>query len=134
MVFDPDTAPRSGKEFREWYFRETDWDVENPDYGSKLALPPLREWYERMTERFPDLNGMSLDMSSSEDSQLNKPLIDYSFAPHLVYASMRPEQSDEAWELAQSLAKEFGLGTYDPMSDDESHNHCIRFPDGPLPD
>jgi hypothetical protein len=123
-VFDPAVAPRSGTSFRNWYEEQTNWDMEEPDPELDILAQPLRRWYEAMVARFPDMN------RSPTETDTN---IDYCFTPHLIYCSMRPQHSNQAWKLAQELAATEGIGSYDPMSDDERNNRCIVFPDGPLP-
>jgi hypothetical protein len=123
-VFDPDVAPRDGKGFRKWYDRQVDWDIDAPEPSPNILVKPLRRWYESMTAQFPDMMRAGAEGETA---------VDYSFTEHFVYCSMSSKRGDDAWALARKLAAEIGIGTYDPMSDDERRNDCIVFPDGPLP-
>ena len=123
VVFDPDVAPRDGKRFRAWYDEQVDWDIDAPDPEPSILSQPIRNWYDSMTARFPDVNRAQAEGDTA---------IDYGFNKHFMYCSMQPARSNEAWKLAQELAATLNLGTYDPMSDDERSNRCIVFPDGPL--
>ena len=125
VVFDADAAPRSGKAFRAWYDKQVDWDMDSPFPAPAILSPSLQLWYASMITRFPDMHRSQ----SNGDTA-----IDYCFSEHFMYCSMSPSRSNDAWKLAQELASTNGLGTYDPMSDDELSNRCIVFPEGPLPD
>ena len=124
VVFDPNIAPRDGKQFRAWYDVQVDWDIDAPDPAPDVLVTPLRQWYDAMIRQYPDM------VRSGNDTPM---AIDYCFNAHFMYCSMAPEYGTQAWALAKELAQQFGLGTYDPMSDDERNNGCIVFPDGPLP-
>jgi hypothetical protein len=122
-VFDPTVAPRDGKRFRSWYDEQVDWDIDAPDPSPSILVEPLHRWYSAMTSRFPDLIRSKAEGETA---------IDYCFTKHFIYCSMLLNHGDEAWDLARKLAAEIGIGTYDSMSDNERHNSCIVFPDGPL--
>jgi hypothetical protein len=123
-VFDPAVAPRDGKGFRAWYDQQVDWDIDAPDPEPSILAQPLRQWYEAMTVQYPDKIWSGADGDAA---------IDYCFTQHFIYCSMSPNRGADAWKLAQKLAVDLGIGTYDPMSDNERDNSCIVFPDGPFP-
>jgi hypothetical protein len=125
MVFDPASAPRSPRAFRAWYRDQTDWtdDCNDPS----IATSAIQGWYREVATRFPDANQPGVDPRVIDETYG-----DYNFTGHICYVAFRPRVADEAWALIQAVAAKHQLGTYDPNSDDEFNNDCIRFPDGPL--
>jgi len=127
MVFDPTVAPRSPKGFRAWYRVQTDWTDDDAYSDSSVSVPAIQSWYREMTTRFPDANQPVVDAGA-----INETYGDYNISRSIYYVAFRPQVADDAWVLIQALAAKHQLGTYDPNSDDERSNDCIRFPDGPL--
>ena len=126
VVFDPSGAPREGKAFRQWFFETSEWADGELNFNPNHSSPPLQQWYQAMSERFPDLG------QAREDADADERWVDYTFGRHLIQVSMTPKFANEAWSLAREKAKELGLGYYDCMSDNGKDNRTIVFPDGPL--
>ncbi|MEM8576063.1 MAG: hypothetical protein AAGF48_15750 [Pseudomonadota bacterium] len=125
-VFDPASAPKDGLAFRKWYEDRMEWDESENVDDPALLSSSLRSWYTEMTSQFPDFVLTDTDDRNG---------MDYSFTNGFIYCSMPsgPGDANSAWSLAKRKAKQFGVGTYDCMSDDGRDNSCIVFPDGPLP-
>lgn len=124
MVFDPPSAPRDHRDFRSWYYEQTDW----PDdyaHDPSIATPGIQSWYRQMTAHFPDANVSGVDPSARDERHG-----DYNFGRHICYVAFQPNVADEAWALVRSFVAANELGTYDPNSDDERSGDSIRFPDG----
>jgi hypothetical protein len=125
MVFDPASAPRDHRDFRSWYYEQTDWpDDYDPD--PSVTTPGIQSWYRQMVSHFPDANVPGVD-SQAIDERYG----DYNFGKHICYVAFRPNVANEAWARVRSFAADHGLGTYDPNSDDERSGDSIRFPDDP---
>lgn len=124
MVFDSASAPRDHRDFRSWYYEQTDW----PDdyaHDPSITTPGIQSWYGQMIAHFPDANVTGVDPKA-----INERYGDYNFGKHICYVAFQPNVTNEARALVQSFAVRLGLGTYDPNSDDERSGDSIRFPDG----
>lgn len=126
MVFDPASAPRDHRDFRSWYYEQTDWP-DDDDHDPSITTPGIQSWYRQMIAHFPDANVTGVDPGAIDERYG-----DYNFGKHICYVAFRPNVANEAWALVQSFAAELGLGTYDPNSDDGRSGNSIRFPDGPV--
>jgi hypothetical protein len=126
MVFDPASAPRDHRDFRSWYYQQTDWP-DDYDHDPSITTPGIQSWYQQMIVHFPDAN-----VQGVEPQAIDERYGDYNFAKHICYVAFRSTVANEAWALVQSFAADNGLGTYDPNSDDERSGASIRFPDGPV--
>ena len=79
MVFEKSKAPKTKKDFMEWYFTQTQWS-EAHDYNSvSVTSPCLRNWFMEMKNIFPQMNGEYApdDESIEADSDLEAHLTDY---------------------------------------------------------
>jgi hypothetical protein len=125
-VFDPATAPRNGAAFRAWFEERLAMEVAEAEDKPDLLTPPLRAWYDAMTARFPDfIRTETYDPGG----------MDYSFSSDTIhFVKPRARGFDQVESFAKQKAADFGLGTYDIMSDDGHKGRYIVFPDSPLPD
>lgn len=115
MVFEGEKAPRPKSGFMKWYERQVEWE-EDHDYRSvKVCSPSLQSWFLAMKEDFPPMNGeFSPDPDQLEDFESRT--ADYSFGWEMIYAGFAWSAAGEACALAKSLARQYGLGFFDPGS------------------
>ena len=125
MVFDPTSAPRDHRDFRSWYYEQTDWP-DDYDHDPSISTPAIQSWYRQMVTHLPDANTPGID-----PAVIDERYGDYNFGKHVCYVAFQPDVANEAWARVRSVAAEEGLGTYDPNSDDERSGDSIRFPDSP---
>ena len=116
MVFDPGLAPATS-EIAEWYGEVMEAGAESYDFaaGSDPASGKsdrLRAFYDEMRARFPAMNGPD---AVSDDEVDNDRVTGYEFYPGFVYMDFRWSACEAAVEAVSALAREKGLGLFDPQ-------------------
>lgn len=128
MVFEKTKAPKTKKEFLEWYEIQTEWS-ENHDYQSvRVSAPALQNWFMEMKETFPPMNGEYAPDSDlvNENENLYIHLVDYCMGQDVIYASFSWSVAEEAYELVRKLAQKHEIGFFDASS----NRADIILPDG----
>lgn len=128
MVFEKTKAPKTKKEFLQWFGKQTEWS-EDHDYETiGVASPALQNWFQEMKETFPPMNGEYAPDQKllDEDENLESHTVDYCIGRNVIYAAFAWSTAEEAYELVRKLAQKHDVGFFD-VSDD---NADIILPDG----
>ena len=127
MVFEKTKAPRTKKEFMEWYEKQTEWGEDHDYQTIGVASPALQSWFMEMKETFPPMNGeyAPSDEAIEADENLESRLTDYCIGRDVIYAAFAWSQAEEAYELVRNLAQKHGVGFFDASGDCD-----IIMPDG----
>ena len=128
MVFETAKAPKTKKEFLEWYKVQTEWG-EGHDYQTiAVASPSLQNWFMEMKETFPAMNGEFApdEEEIDEDENLESHLVDYCIGRDVIYAAFSWSAMDEAYEQTRRLAQKHGAGFFDASG----RNADVILPDG----
>jgi predicted DNA-binding WGR domain protein len=107
LVFDPQAAPRSRKDFMAWYSKQTEWTEAHGYSDPRVCTPALRSWFFEMSRQFPPMSGPVAD--DIDDSLLT----DYSIGRSLIYAAFAWSQADKARKQAFQLAKRHRVGFFE---------------------
>ena len=119
MVFDPSVAPRDRKEFLDWYRKQTEWSEGHSYDDPAVTTPDLSNWFASISKEFPPMNG-----PLASDDYENPKVTDYSTGKEVIYAAFAWSQAEVAFEAANSLAAQHGVGFFNVSSE---HGE-IRFP------
>ena len=122
MVFEASAAPRDRERFEQWYRKQTEWTEHHNYDDPSVSSPALRNWYDAITQAFPNMNSPEL---SDEDFDTSRPS-DYSVGTNVIYAAFAWTEAENAYSLARRLAVENAVGFYD-VSDDQGGQE-IYFP------
>ena len=114
MVFVPEAAPKTAKEFNAWYDSVTDWEDDKPYNDPAVCVAALQNWYTEMTVFFPDLNGEDTDVDRNRPT-----LTDYSIAENFIYLNAGMRQAGPVSDKSMELASKYKLGFFDCQSEDE---------------
>ena len=127
MVFEKTKAPRTKKEFMEWYEKQTEWGEDHDYQTIGVSSPALQSWFMEMKETFPPMNGeyAPSDEAIEADENLESRLTDYCIGRDVIYAAFAWSQAEEAYELVRNLAQKHGVGFFDASGDCD-----IIMPDG----
>lgn len=128
MVFEKTKAPKTRKEFMEWYEEQTQWQ-EDHDYATiGVSSPALQNWFMEMKETFPPMNGEYAPDSAllDKDEALEAHLVDYCIGRDVIYGAFAWSVMEEAYEQMRKLAQKHDVGFFDVSSD----NGDIILPDG----
>ena len=127
MVFEKTKAPRTKKEFMEWYEKQTEWGEDHDYQTIGVASPALQSWFMEMKETFPPMNGEYApgDEAIEAAEELESRLTDYCIGRDVIYAAFAWSQAEEAYELVRNLAQKYGVGFFDASGDCD-----IIMPDG----
>lgn len=127
MVFEKSKAPKTKKEFMEWYEKQVQWEEEHDYMHISVSSEPLKNWFMEMKETFPPMNGEFAPNQNllDEDEDLESHTVDYCMGYDVIYASFAWSVADEAYELMKKLAKKHDVGFFDV-----SGNGDIILPDG----
>ncbi len=129
MVFEITKAPKTKKEFMDWYDRQTEWAEEHDYETVGVTSSALQKWFMEMKDTFPPMNGeFAPDEEAIEnDENLEEHLTDYSIGYNVIYAAFSWSLADEAYEKVRSLAQKHGVGFFDASGDGD-----IILPDGTM--
>ena len=109
MVFEITKAPKTKKEFMDWYDRQTEWAEEHDYETVGVTSPALQKWFMEMKDTFPPMNGKFApeeeDIANDED--LESRLTDYSIGYNVIYAAFSWSVADEAYEKVRTLNKQY---------------------------
>lgn len=124
MVFEPQKAPKSKKDFMLWYDKLTEWgedvDYNEPEHTSES----LKNWFFEMIKTFPAMNG-SYAADDSEFDEDNSYVSDYSIASDAIYVAFAWSVAENAYAKTIELDKKHNVGFFDVSGDCE-----IFLPDG----
>lgn len=128
MVFEKVKAPKTRKEFLEWYEKQTEWGEDHDYQTIGISSPALQNWFLEMKETFPPMNGEYAPdfefLAGNED--LDSHVTDYSIDKEIIYAAFSWSTAEEAYNLTRRLAKKHDVGFFDVSENDGD----IIFPDG----
>lgn len=128
MVFEKVKAPKTRKEFLEWYEKQTEWGEDHDYQTIGISSPALQNWFLEMKETFPPMNGEYAPdfefLAGNED--LDSHVTDYSIGKEIIYATFSWSTAEEAYNLTRRLAKKHDVGFFDVSENDGD----IIFPDG----
>ncbi|MGH1417221.1 MAG: hypothetical protein ACRBB0_27310 [Pelagimonas sp.] len=144
LVFDPAVAPRERTEFMVWYKQLVKWDEER-DYNSPEGVTGnLHDFYEKLREEFPPMNGpdaydfdqlstplpepkpkgflskifTSKTVSSAPPPAFDEALVtDYCIAKNAIYMAFAWSVSDQAYNRVFNTALTTGVGFFDVSAD-----------------
>lgn len=127
MVFEITKAPKTKKEFMDWYDRQTEWAEEHDYETVGVTSPALQKWFMEMKDTFPPMNGKFApeEEAIANDEDLESRLTDYSIGYNVIYAAFSWSVVDEAYEKVRTLAQKHGVGFFDVSGDGD-----IILPDG----
>ena len=124
MVFEISKAPKTKKEFLDWYEKQTQWSEDHSYSDPEAASPALKDWYAKMKKTFLAMNeNSSADENLDEDEESY--LTDYSIGSSVIYTAFSWARAEEAYTLTTSLAQKCGVGFFDVSGDGD-----IVLPDG----
>ena len=131
MVFERTAAPKSRKDFLEWYEKQTEWNEEHDYDDPVITSSDLRNWFMEIIEKFPQMNG-AFELSDDElDNMENESYVtDYSIGKAVIYAAFAWSLAEEAFETVTKLAKKHNVGFFNVSSDKGE----IIFPNGEVLD
>ena len=112
MVFAPNVAPRSRKEFMDWYGEQTQWTESHGYNNPDVPASGLRAWFQDMIRTFPPMNGPL----ASEDVDDPK-VTNYSLGRTAIYAAFAWSEATAANEAMTSLAVKHRVGFFDVSSE-----------------
>lgn len=113
-VFDPDAAPPSRVEFRNWFDEQTQWSESHGYNDPEVLVSALRNWFLEMIIRFPPMNG-PLRSSNPDDPRVT----DYSLGKNIIYGAFAGSVGTAAYQKAFELAQKHRVGFYN-LSDEPS--------------
>lgn len=127
MVFEITKAPKTKKEFMDWYDRQTELAEEHDYETVGVTSPALQKWFMEMKDTFPPMNGKFApeEEAIANDEDLESRLTDYSIGYNVIYAAFSWSVADEAYEKVRTLAQKHGVGFFDASGDGD-----IILPDG----
>lgn len=127
MVFEITKAPKTKKEFMDWYDRQTEWAEEHDYETVGVTSPALQKLFMEMKDTFPPMNGKFApeEEAIANDEDLESRLTDYSIGYNVIYAAFSWSVADEAYEKVRTLAQKHGVGFFDASGDGD-----IILPDG----
>ena len=89
MVFEISKAPKTKKEFLDWYEKQTQWSEDHSYSDPEAASPALKDWYAKMKKTFLPMNeNSSADENLDEDEESY--LTDYSIGSSVIYGYGTP--------------------------------------------
>lgn len=124
-VFNRKKAPKKKEKFAQWYEKITCWEGDSSYDDASVASKNLQKWYEFMLQRFPAMNGPDSERSIERFAKVNEMDVDeaidhcadYAIDKDLIYVAFGYSQSFDAFRLGIAMARELGLGFYDPQED-----------------
>lgn len=124
-VFNKRKAPKKKEKFAQWYEKITCWEGNSSYDDASVASKSLQKWYEFMLQRFPAMNGPDSERSIERFAKVNEMDVDeaidhcadYAIDKDLIYVAFGYSQSFDAFRLGIAMARELGLGFYDPQED-----------------
>lgn len=116
MVFEVTKAPKTKKEFMDWYEKLTEWEEDHSYDDISVASPALQSWYQEMRKSFPVMNGP--DRASEEEMDADEEsgeyrISDYSIARDAIYVSFSWSQAEAAYQTMRTLANKHKVGFFD---------------------
>ena len=115
MVFEPDAAPHDYAEFLAWFAEQMQCGEEHGYDNPAEASERLRAWLAEMLKMFPSGAGSLGDnepVDLDEDSSSG-----YSIGREMIYVIFVPVKAEVARQRAFDLAAKFGLGLFEPTSE-----------------
>lgn len=112
MVFDSDAAPKSRKEFMEWFDEQTEWSEGHSYEDYNVSTEKLQSFYLEMIKHFPPMNGPQ----AAEDYDDPK-VTDHCIGRHVVYSAFAWSVADEAHAKIRELAIKHAVGFFDVNTD-----------------
>lgn len=129
MVFEKTAAPKSKKEFMEWYDKQTEWEEEHNYDDPVVSSADLRNWFMDMITKFPQMNGPYAPSDDEVDNMENDSYVtDYSVGKEVIYAAFAWSLAEEAFETMKKLAIKHHVGFFNVSSS----NGEIIFPNGEI--
>lgn len=127
MVFEKNKAPKTKKDFMEWYFKQTQWSEAHDYTCASITSSCLRNWFMEMKDTFPQMNGEYApdDDLIDADSDLETHLTDYTIGHDVIYMAFGWSLAEKAYTYVSQLAQKHDVGFFDV-----SGNEDIIFPDG----
>ena len=112
MVFETSVAPRSRKEFMEWYHEQTEWNEDHSYDDHSVASKALQNFFLEFIEHFPPLNG-PLKSDDIDDPKIT----DHCIGKNVIYSSFRWSVAEEAFETMRFLSVKHSVGFFGASSD-----------------
>ena len=129
MVFEVSKAPKTKKEFTNWYYEQVDWkDEDDFDYDNpQNASANLQNWFYEMIITFPPMNGpLAPTVEQCDDYDLWDWTVDYSISRDIIYFGFPYSKADKVYNLTRELAIKHGVGFFNVEHEDGD----IILPDG----
>ena len=117
FVFEAEGVPRDEAAFADWFIATREAVEESDTFVAEPATTRLRDFYNEMVTRFPDMNG-----PSGKGIDEGEHLAGYEFQPNHIYMDFRWSVAEDVGVYVMDLAQKYGLGMYDLIS-------VIIFPD-----
>lgn len=111
MVFEKSTAPRTRKEFLQWYKKQTEWTEDHSYDDPVVCSEALRKWYMDIIKRFPPING-----PYTSDDVDDPKVTDYAVGKEVIYAAFAWSAANEVFKTTFELAKKHTVGFFDVSS------------------
>lgn len=127
MVFEKTKAPKTKKEFMEWYEQQVEWDEDHNYESPVVTTPNLHRWFMEIKDTFPPMNGEYAPDFETLDEEQETYLTDYSIGKEIIYAAFAWSVADEAYNQMRHLAQKHDVGFFDASGDGS-----IILPDGTM--
>lgn len=120
-IFRPDAAPRTRKQFMNWFDKQAEWSEEHNYDNPEICSADMQAWFKEIIQTFPALNGPY----AVEDTD-NENVTDYCIGKDIIYVGFSWSVAEKAYEVMKTTAEKHNVGFYDTSADDGD----ILFPDG----
>jgi len=112
MVFEIKEAPKTEKEFIQWFEDQTEWNEDHSYDDHSVTSPALQSWFKEMIEYFPPMNG-----PLASDDYDDPKVTDYCIGTKVIYTAFASSVSDAAHSKMRELAIKHSVGFFDVNSD-----------------
>lgn len=132
LGFDKSKAPKTSREFEEWFKEKSKWS-ENRDYFDiKGTTKPLVDFFMELNQIFPEMNGpySPTEEVINNNPDINLRLADYTIGSDLIYVGFPWSLAGEAENKVRELAFKYGLGVSDMVNIywDENNSEKLIIP------
>lgn len=120
MVFKKEAAPKTRKDFLNWYKHQTEWTEKHNYTDLANTSIELQNWFIEMIKTFPALK----DPFTNNEDDKSVFLTDYIIGKDIIYAVFSRQKTEQAYDTGLQLAKKYQVGFFDISSLDKD----ILFP------
>lgn len=121
MTFEISKAPKTEKEFLQWYDKQTEWGEEHDYNDISVSSEKLQNFYNEMIKTFPNMNGEDSpsDEEFEKNPELEDYLADYCIGCDVIYIAFSWSKDEEAYNLMKNLCQKYQVGFFDVSGEGE---------------